>query len=544
MPPLDRALTGALAHWLPRQRWFAGKDRPIGEVTIGSDTELPVPAGDVPGGAHGARGAYGAPGAHDAHGGDGGRGVSLRHVVVNVRQGADVDRYQLLVGRRDELPERLRPGEIGEDPEGGHLYDAVHDPGLTRALLDGIAAETRAGALRFHRAPGVEIETGLTAVPGSAEQSNTSLIFGEAYICKLFRRLSPGVNPDLEVNLALTRAGCEHIAGVRGWIELEPDDGGEPVTLALMSEYLRTATDGWQLAITSVRDWLAHPGPDGHGRYPGGGPDSGAFPDPTGRSAAGLGRHGEVIWENGRSAPAEEHEQPAELDAGSAGGDFAAEAERLGAATAAVHRDLAVAFGVTRAPAEQVRELARQMHRQLDEVSAAVPELAAHAGAIGRAFDELAEGAVDIPLQRVHGDYHLGQVMRSDTGWVLLDFEGEPARSPEERRAMAHPLRDVAGMLRSFEYAARFLPAGDASLSPEAAHGLELRARAWADRNREAFCRGYAEAGGADPAANAVLIRALELDKAVYEIRYEARNRPSWLPVPLRSLEHITAGAG
>jgi hypothetical protein len=105
------------------------------------------------------------------------------------------------------------------------------------------------------------------------------------------------------------------------------------------------------------------------------------------------------------------------------------------------------------------------------------------------------------------------------------------ARTPEERRALAHPLRDVAGMLRSFEYAARFLPAGDTTLSPEAEMGLELRARAWADRNREAFCRGYAEAGGADPAANAVLIRALELDKAVYEIRYEARNRPSWLPV-------------
>ena len=502
MRPVDRALTGALADWLPRQRWFAGKGRPIGEVTIGSDTELPVPAGA----------------------GDG--APSLRHLVVDVRQDSDVDRYQLLVGRRDHLPDRLRPGEITEDPDGGHLYDAVHDPGLTRALLDGIAAEASTGPLRFHRAPGGEIETDLPSVPGSAEQSNTSLIFGDAYICKLFRRLSPGVNPDLEINLALTRAGCDHVAAVRGWIELEPGDGREPTTLALMSEYLRTATDGWQLAITSVRDWLASPGPDGHGRYPGGGPDSGA------RTPAALGRHGEVIWENGRT------EQDA-LDAGSAGGDFAAEAARLGAATAAVHRDLAVAFGVTLAPAEEVRELARNMHRQLDEVSTAVPDLAPHAEAIGRAFDDLADQATALPLQRVHGDYHLGQVMRTDTGWVLLDFEGEPARPPAERRAMSHPLRDVAGMLRSFEYAARFLPAGDAGLPPEAAHGLELRARAWADRNREAFCRGYARAGGADPAANAVLIRALELDKAVYEIHYEARNRPSWLPVPLKSLERF-----
>ncbi|MEW2356181.1 phosphotransferase [Spirillospora sp. NPDC029432] len=501
MRPLDRALTTPLADWLPRQRWFAGKDRAIGEVSIGTDT--PLAGGDPAAG-----------------------GASLRHLVVDVRQGDDWDRYQLLVGeRRGELPARLRHSEIGETPDGTHLYDAAHDPGLTRVLLEGIANGTEAGPLRFHRAPGAEIEPGLTGVPGSAEQSNTSLIFGDAYICKLFRRLCPGVNPDLEINLALTGIGCESIAAVRGWIEMDTGDGGEPVTLALLSDYLRTATDGWQLAITSVRDWLADPGPDGHGRYPGGGPGSGDYLDTTGRpGAVGIepGRDGHPV-----------------LDAGAAGGDFAAEAERLGAATAAVHRDLAVAFGVTVAPADEVRGMARGMHRQLDEVSRTVPDLAEHADAIAAAFDALAEQATDLPLQRVHGDFHLGQVMRSDTGWVLLDFEGEPARTPQERRALAHPLRDVAGMLRSFEYAARFLPAGDTTLSPEAEMGLELRARAWADRNRDAFCRGYAEAGGADPAANAVLIRALELDKAVYEIRYEARNRPSWLPVPLRSLARL-----
>src|SRR5690606_13075598 len=117
-------------------------------------------------------------------------------------------------------------------------------------------------------------------------------------------RLSPGVNPDLEVNLALTRRGCEHVPAVHGWIELDPgaDGGGEPVTLALLSEFLRTGTDGWQLALTSVRDWFAQPAPPG---------------------------------------PAAE---PTPSDAGRAGGDFAAEAERLGAATAQVHRDLAAAF--------------------------------------------------------------------------------------------------------------------------------------------------------------------------------------------------------
>src|SRR5690606_4735943 len=150
------------------------------------------------------------------------------------------------------------------------------------------------------------------SLPITTEQSNTSLLFGDAYICKLFRRLSNGVNLDLEVNLALTRRGCAHVPSVHGWIELEPDEpGAEPVTLGLLSDYLHTGAEGWSLAIASVRDWFAYPLPPG--------------------------------------------DEWAELDASGAGGDFAAEAERLGAATAQVHRALADAFGVTTVPAEEVR---------------------------------------------------------------------------------------------------------------------------------------------------------------------------------------------
>ncbi|WP_347876749.1 aminoglycoside phosphotransferase [Actinomadura sp. 7K534] len=478
VPPPDHSLVRLLAGWLPGQRWFGGKDGPIDELSIGTATELI--AGDP----------------------------ALHHLVLDVRQNGATDHYQLLLGARRELPERLEAGLIGRltgaDGITEHVYDAVHDAELTRALLTYMANETLVGPLQFRRAPGTGIRTDLDGSPIGAEQSNTSLIFGDSYICKLFRRLSPGVNPDLEVNLALSREGCAHIPAVHGWIELEPGSntgwdaaGDEPVTLALLSEYLRTATDGWQLALTSVRDWFAQPA------QPGAGP---------------------VVTAEGAAA---------------VGGDFGAEAERLGAATAQVHRDLAAAFGVTQAPASALRDAVFAMNEQLDQVSAAVPELRPYAGAIRAVFDEVAAAAGPLPVQRVHGDYHLGQVLRTDAGWVLLDFEGEPARTPAERRAPAHPLRDVAGMLRSFEYAARFLLAREGDLPADTSEALEARAQAWADRNRAAFCAGYAAAGGPDPAAHAALVRAFEFDKAVYEIRYEARNRPTWLPVPLRSLARL-----
>ncbi|MCP2339895.1 maltokinase N-terminal cap-like domain-containing protein [Actinomadura rupiterrae] len=476
MRPSVPSLADLLAEWLPAQRWFAGKDRPIREITIGTATAL------LPGD----------PGLH--------------HLVLDVRQDGEVQQYQLLLGLRRDLPERIRPAEVGwlaldAGAHGGtgaykdaaHAFDAAHDPELARCLLTYMADNAVVGPLRFRRAPGVDLDTSLMPAVATAEQSNTSLIFGDEYICKLFRKLSPGVNPDLEVNLALTKLGCAHVPGVYGWVELEAN-GSDATTLALLSEYLRTGTDGWKLAVTSVRDWFAQP----------------------------------------------QHVFGTDQGVGSAGGDFAAEAERLGEATATVHQDLAEAFGRAERPPEHVRTMAARMRAQLERVRADVPDIEPFTKVIGAAFAALAEWTRPLPVQRVHGDYHLGQVMRTESGWVLLDFEGEPARSPDERREASHPLRDVAGMLRSFEYAARFLHTAGPNTPPEAERDLEQRARAWVARNRAAFCRGYASAGGPDPGAHETLLRALEFDKAVYEVRYEAANRPSWLPVPLRSLAHLT----
>ncbi|WP_245592654.1 maltokinase N-terminal cap-like domain-containing protein [Actinomadura rifamycini] len=473
--PSDAVLVRSIARWLPRQRWFGGKDgRRIDGLSIGSATELRP----------------GDPGLH--------------HLVLDVTQDGATDRYQVLLGVRRDLPGRLRHAEIevaadGRDEPKARLYDAAFDPDLTRTLLADLADGATVGPLRFHRVPGARIRTDLASLPITGEQSNTSLLFGDAHICKLFRRLSRGVNLDLEVNLALTRDGCAHVPAVLGWFELAPGRGGgaEPVTLGLLSDYLHTGADGWSLAIASVRDWYAH------------------TPAP-----------GEDEW--------------AELDASAAGGDFAAEAQRLGAATAEVHGALADAFGVETVAARDVRAMAARMNGELTATCRTVPELAPHAKALTAAFVELAALADPLSVQRVHGDYHLGQVLRTESGWTLLDFEGEPARSQDERRALAHPLRDVAGMLRSFEYAARFLIAKPGTVPPESGPRLQTRAQAWAARNRAAFCRGYAAGGGPDPAAHAALLRAFEFEKAVYEVRYEARHRPAWLPVPLGSLAHLT----
>jgi maltokinase len=441
-----------LATWLVKQRWFAGKGRTVHDLAVVADTEI------IPG------------------------DPGLRHLMVTVSHGATSDCYQLFIGYRARLPARLRHARIGTYA-GLQIYDGLHDSALTRELLDAIAAERTVSTLRFCRTPWAETlggEPGLDSLVLTGEQSNTSLVFGESAIFKVFRRVSAGPNPDLEVASALARLGSSHIAEPYGWIETRIDGAG--AVLAILSRYLRAASDGWSLAATSVRDLYA--------------------------------------TEDARAAEA--------------GGDFAGEAERLGVATAQVHQDLAEAFGRSELDPEAIRELAEQMYRRLDLAIAAVPELGRYADKVGDAYSNLAKLINPVPAQRVHGDYHLGQVMRTQAGWVVLDFEGEPASPLAQRRARSTPLRDVAGMLRSFDYAARHQ-----LLTHPDAERLAPKASDWVRRNGDAFCAGYAAAGGLDPAENSVLLRAMLLDKAVYEVLYEARNRPTWISIPLESIAEL-----
>ena len=447
-------LEHALATWMPAQRWFPG-DRIGGDVTVIADTLLA--AGDP----------------------------ELRHLIVSVRAGTPAGppagpppaRYQVLAGFRRQMPAELAHAVIGTDQRGKTVYDGLHDSELTTVLLRAIAGERAGGPLVFTREPDVAIDLTARSLVLSVEQSNTSLVFGDSAILKVFRRLFAGPNPDLEITSALARLGSSDIARPLGSVSSRLD--GEPVLLAVLSEFQRGACDGWQLALTSLRDLYARA---------------------TDRAAE-------------------------------AGGDFAGEAHRLGAATARVHADLARAFGTQTLNPEELAGLAGQMTLKLKEASAEVPALATFADKIATAYAALAEITEPVTVQRIHGDYHLGQVLRSRSGWVLLDFEGEPLVPLDRRRDLAPALRDVAGMLRSFDYAARHLLVGHPDASRLSGTALE-----WVARNSAAFCEGYAEEHGSDPRDQAILLRALMLDKAVYEVMYEARHRPSWQDIPLDAI--------
>ena len=325
----------------------------------------------------------------------------------------------------------------------------------------------------------------------AVEQSNTSVSWGEQSILKLFRHVLPGVNPDLELHRALRSVGSNEVAALQGAIEGVLD--GQPVTLGMLQDYAANSADGWAMALASVRDLLAE----------------------------------------------------GDLRADEVGGDFAAEASRLGETIAVVHGELRRALGTGEG---DPRALAAAWHERLSTTVDEVPALAEHADAVHAVYDSAAELPGGIPTQRVHGDLHLGQTLRTPYGWLVIDFEGEPATPLAERVRLDSALRDVAGMLRSFDYAAfhqlsQWEPAGEWT-DPDHDSQMTWRANEWAQRNRAAFCDGYTLSAGADPREQLTLLRAFELDKAVYEALYETRSRPSWAQIPLASIARLTRQAG
>jgi maltokinase len=465
--------------YLVKTRWFGGKGRPFSVSGVRRLGEVPGRLDDSP------------------------------HVLVllveitydDVAQDAvdKVELYQVPLAFYRDPESRLDHAFLGwwEDPEYGwvHAYDALHDRESMACWLRSFGAADGGThgepvrspeGLTFHRLPGYDLDQTAHSTLFTGEQSNSSVAFGDDSLMKVFRKVTPGVNPDIRVHEVLTLAGSEHVAALYGWLDAEDPETGSVLQLAMLSQFLRTATDGWDLALASVRNLFSE----------------------------------------------------ADLHAHEVGGDFAGESARLGEALRDVHDALRDAFPTETRSAEATRTLARDMGARLDAAIEVVPQLESSADGLLATYAKVAE-LTELEVQQIHGDLHLGQTLRTSLGWKIVDFEGEPAKPLAERLLADSPWRDVAGMLRSFDYVPHVV---DRTYSEEDEEGREQRAyrsEEWANRNKNHFLVAYA--GGPLTADQRTLLDAYSADKAVYETVYETRNRPGWVDIPLEAVARIGA---
>jgi trehalose synthase-fused probable maltokinase len=409
--------------------------------------------------------------------------VVLETALVLDRSPGTEALYQVPLATRHGSAEL--PGAMLDD-DGRVLVDGPRDEAYAAALTALALGGGEATGDTEVRATGLPLGWGgpAPAMTGSrvlvGEQSNTSIIVstadagggnGPAVMLKVFRALHHGENPDVVLQSAIAAAGSRRVPLTYGAVVGEWPDPGRPDGrarghLAVAQEFLADTEDAWRVALAAARS----------------------------------------------------------------GADFREPARDLGEATAEVHRVLAEALPTAEADERAKAGMLESMRSRAARAADNVPSLA---GRLDDMMTVIRAAADDEwpPLQRIHGDYHLGQVLRvPDRGWVLLDFEGEPLRPMAERNEPDSPLRDVAGMLRSFDYVAGTIEheGGDAEA-----------ARAGADATRQAFLDGYEHGIGSPLDPHRRLLAALELDKALYEVVYEVLNRPAWLPIPERAVHRL-----
>jgi len=517
-----------LTTYLPHQRWFGAKSRIIKAIAVFDSAELP----------------------------------GLNAVLVFLQLTYDDDStniYQLaLTITTGEAAETIRASDpasivatVSTSNGPAVLHDAVAREDVRQAILNLIEANaelpTRNGVLVCHHSSAFTEIRGTDPLPartGSAEQSNTSILYDAKLIMKLFRRLQPGENPDTEIGRFLTEtAHFPRIAPFLGEITLKPEDG-EPTTIAMLQSLVENEGDGWQWTLDELSLYY-----DSVATLP--------APQDLGTPPSFLSRS-ESTSESESSKSAREH-AALYLDA----------AALLGRRTAEMHLALATP---THNPAFMVECFTTaDLVAEADRIDA---QLSLTLSALRRSMSQLTETTVDnaalvlsrrielfararaiasaTPADagqriRIHGDYHLGQVLRSRSDYVILDFEGEPARSLAQRRAKQSPLKDVAGMLRSFSYAAYAALNAFAQRRPpntEAdAKNLEAWATLWQNAVSTEFLRAYQITINEtdpnlipQPAQSQRLLNAYLLEKSLYELLYELDNRPTWVRIPLAGI--------
>jgi trehalose synthase-fused probable maltokinase len=442
----------ALSDWIVAQRWFASKTREVSQIDIVDSVTLreesPV--------------------------------ILLCLVEARFPAGTH-ETYQVPLGIR--AAEEGWTERVIVEADGWTVYDALADPAAGRELLHRMRqnSEFRSGEdefiFRWAENAGAGLEGTVDVRPVGVEQSNSSIVFGDQLIMKAFRKVEPGVNPELELLRFLSAHEFPHIASLAGWYEVE----GRLIdaTLGILQEFLVGFRDGWELALDEL------------------------VSDPSGLLDR-LAALGTVIGE-------------------------------LHAALGSDSSD--PAFSPDEPSMEALAILVADVDEQIERVFLELPETDACAPIRGRGQDvreklaALSHVNAGGKVIRTHGDLHLGQTMLGDRGWVVLDFEGEPARPLPERRLKRSPLRDVAGMLRSFSYVtagAKLLRGADA---PEG----------WEEQARERFLANYYEAVDGSllpPGRQAIdqLLAVFETEKAVYELRYELNNRPDWVGIPVAGI--------
>jgi trehalose synthase-fused probable maltokinase len=529
----DRALEGeakvrleaALPDLLRRQRWFGGKARVLAAAAVRD--AIPITAGATRALLLLCEVAY--------------RDTGCETYVLPVAEAIGEEADTIARASPQAVLARLTARVAGQQQE-GVVYDALWNEGVARRLLDAIGRGDRlrgqAGSLVASATAAfggmVPAERAAARVM-KAEQSNTSVAYGDQAMLKLYRRLQPGVSPEWEIGRRLTVGRFPYSPAVGGAIEYART-GHEPMTVGLLQAFVRNEGDAWAQMLKFVEAYLS--------RVPL--PGAGVHPD--------LGR-GRSLWGLARAALPEAAKRLLGPGLEAAG--------RLGRRTAALHLALArpgdeggfapepMTGEYLRSRHEAMLRLWRDTRVLLAQRRDALPsglqaevesllDRDQEVQAFWQALPDVEDGGLRI---RCHGDYHLGQVLWTGSDYVVIDFEGEPARPLSERRTKHSPLLDVAGMLRSFHYAGAAARAGARSEVAEA--DLAAWTGLWSRWVAAEFLKAYLQATRGAPfcprsgQAGEALLTAHLLEKAVYELGYELNNRPEWAAIPLRGIMEI-----